>query len=76
MKIVIAGGGFAGVKLALRLATEPGLHVTLISDRDHFVYYPALYAVATGGAQRQSFIPLDAIFAHRRVHVVKDTIVG
>ncbi|MFZ1812444.1 MAG: FAD-dependent oxidoreductase [Candidatus Saccharimonadales bacterium] len=76
MNIVIVGGGFAGVKTALLLARQRHVRVTLISDRDHFVYYPALYAVATGGAQRQSFVPLSEIFAGTSVQVVHDTITG
>ena len=76
MNIVIVGGGFAGIKTALLLAKDRDMHVTLISDRDHFVYYPALYAVATGGAQRQSFVPLRDIFADTRVRIIHDTITG
>lgn len=76
MKVVIVGGGFGGVKTALEIAKDSSIHVTLISDKDHFVYYPALYAVATGGAQRQSFVPLSQIFHNSSVTVVKDEIVG
>lgn len=76
MKIVVVGGGFGGIKTALLLSKNRQMNVTLISDKDYFVYYPALYAVATGGAQRQSFVPLDQIFVGCRVRVVHDRIVG
>ena len=62
MKITIVGGGFAGVKAALDLAENPKNHVTLISNKPDFQYYPALFATATGHSHRQSWIPLDVIF--------------
>lgn len=76
MKIIIVGGGFGGIKAALELANSRGFDVTLISDRDHFTYYPALYAVATGGSQRQSFVALDSIFAGTNITLINDTIEG
>ncbi len=75
-KIVIVGGGFGGVKAALELAKNSRMDVTLISDRDYFTYYPSLYAVATGGSKRQSFVPLSTVFRGTSVKVVRDTIEG
>jgi NADH dehydrogenase len=74
MKIVIVGGGFAGVKTALELAKDTQLSITLISDRDHFLFYPALYATATGRSKRQSIIPLTDIFKHTDVKIILDTV--
>lgn len=76
MHIVIVGGGFGGIKAALELAKNHAMSVTLISNKDHFVYYPSLYAVATGGTRKQSFVPLSDIFRGTRVKFVQDTIVG
>lgn len=76
MKIVIIGGGFGGIKTALMLAKHREFKVTLISDRDHFTYYPSLYAVATGGSQRQSFVPLEDIFHGTPVTLIHDSIEG
>ena len=42
-KVVIAGGGFAGVKAALMLAKYHILDVTLIYNRPDFQYHPKLY---------------------------------
>lgn len=44
--VVIIGGGFAGLKAA-RLLGKAGLQVTLIDRRNHHVFQPLLYQVAT-----------------------------
>lgn len=63
-RIVIVGGGFGGIKTALELAGQSKAQITLVSNKDHFVYYPALYATATGGSHLQSIAPLADIFKH------------
>lgn len=63
MNITIVGGGFGGVKAALELAKRRTNHITLISDKSDFQYYPALYGTATGGSHLQSWVPLGEIFA-------------
>lgn len=70
--VVIVGGGFGGVKAALELSRDDRFGVTLISDREYFQYYPALYRTATGGLNAQSQIPLKTIFAGKPVDVVID----
>ena len=76
MQITVIGGGFGGVKTALELAKNKKAHVTLISDRPDFQYYPALYSTATGGSNFQSWIPLGEIFArHDNVTLIIDTVV-
>ena len=75
MRITIVGGGFGGVKAALELARHKKNRVTLISDREDFQYYPALYSSATGRSHLQSWVPLGEIFAHYdNVNVVLDRI--
>lgn len=75
MHSTVVGGGFGGVKTALELAKNKKTHVTLISDRPDFQYYPALYSTATGGSNLQSWIPLGEIFAkHDNVTLIIDTI--
>lgn len=73
------GGGFAGVRLALALSSHTHMHaeVTLISQNEHFEYYPALYRVATGRSPLHASIRLDEIFQHKKhIHLVYDRIVG
>jgi NADH dehydrogenase len=73
-KIVIAGGGFGGVRAARKLARLTGVQVTLISDSDAFTYYPQLYHAATGGSRAESAIPLAELLAGTSVQIVTDSV--
>lgn len=76
MKVTVVGGGFGGVKTALELAKNKKNHITLISDKPDFQYYPALYGTATGHSHLQSWVPLGKIFANRpNVDVIIDAAV-
>ena len=46
---VIAGAGFAGLNAAKALANRNGLQVILIDRRNHHLFQPLLYQVATAG---------------------------
>lgn len=72
-RIVIVGGGFAGVKAALELGGDQRFVVTLISDRPDFEYHPSLYHTATGGATAESSIPLQTILAGKPVVIMLDS---
>ncbi|HET7629913.1 MAG TPA: FAD-dependent oxidoreductase, partial [Candidatus Saccharimonadales bacterium] len=75
--IVIVGGGFGGLKTALDLAKDKDIQVTLISDKDHFLYYPALYATATGQSHLQSVVELETILAFQpRIKLIVDEMTG
>lgn len=74
MKVVIVGGGFGGVKAALELSKDKKMHVTLVSDKDHFLFYPALYATATGRSKRESILPLVKVLAKTNVKLVQDKV--
>src|SRR5580704_5336156 len=47
-KVVIVGGGFAGLYAAQSLRHDP-VEVTLIDRRNFHLFQPLLYQVATGG---------------------------
>lgn len=75
MKVLIVGGGFAGIRAALEIAHDPKNEVILVSDKPDFQYYPTLYSSATGHSHLESWAPLGEIFAdHHNVTVYIDTI--
>ncbi len=47
-RVVIVGGGFGGLRAAQKLQGQP-CQVTLIDRRNHHVFQPLLYQVATAG---------------------------
>ncbi len=75
MKIVIVGGGFAGIKTALLLANKPQFDVQLISNNTHFEYHGALYRSAVGHSPLEVVIPLKEIFADaKNVELILDDV--
>lgn len=75
-RVVIVGGGFGGIKAALELSDDRRVDITLVADHTNFRYYPALYRRATGGKRMISSIPLDEIFAGKRVRIIHDRVVS
>lgn len=77
-RIVIVGGGFAGVLLALKLENKKikGLNITLISNKSHFEYYPRIYKAVTGDSPLEICIPLEDIFKNKNVNVIKDEVIS
>ena len=63
-RVVIVGGGFAGVACARELAKHDDVHVTLIDKNDYHQFQPLLYQVATSMlAPRDIAYPLRKIAA-------------
>ena len=64
-KVLVLGGGFAGVDAAIYLRKQE-LDVTLVSDRDYFYIYPTSIWIPTGEATKEDVsVPLDELaFAH------------
>jgi NADH dehydrogenase len=48
-KVLIIGGGFAGLKTALQLGNNPQIAITLIDRSNHHLFQPLLYQVAMAG---------------------------
>jgi NADH:ubiquinone reductase (H+-translocating) len=48
-KVIIIGGGFAGINAARNLGNKEGFEVTLIDRRNHHLFQPLLYQVAMAG---------------------------
>ena len=71
--VVIIGGGFAGLYLAKRLKRAP-VRVTLIDRRNHHLFQPMLYQVATAALNPSDIAsPIRSIL---RRHKHLDVILG
>ena len=63
--VVVLGGGFAGLNAAKQLANEPEVFVVLIDQRNHHLFQPLLYQVATAGLSPGDIaVPIRSQFAH------------
>lgn len=64
--VVIIGGGFAGLHVAMGLKRAP-VRVTLIDRRNFHLFQPLLYQVATGGLSPANIAaPLRGILTHQK----------
>ena len=68
-RIVIVGGGFAGVRAARALARAGGVQITLIDRTNHFLFQPLLYQVATGVLSGGQIAPALRSIFRRDAHV-------
>ncbi|RNC71054.1 MAG: NAD(P)/FAD-dependent oxidoreductase [Desulfuromonadales bacterium] len=70
-RVVIVGGGFGGLNAAKVLGSRPGVEVTLIDRKNHHLFQPLLYQVATAGLSPADIAaPIRVLLArHRNVHV-------
>ncbi len=63
MKVVIVGGGFAGLRLARKLNNKPGIEVTLMDRFNYHQFQPLFYQVATAGLDASNIsFPLRKVF--------------
>jgi NADH dehydrogenase len=68
-RIVIVGGGFAGLKLAMKLS-KSGFQIILLDKNNYHQFQPLFYQVATAGLEPSSIsFPLRKIFQkHKNIH--------
>ena len=65
-RVVIVGGGFAGLTAARGLARERGVEVTVLDRRNHHLFQPLLYQVAMAGlSPAEIAAPIRALAARR-----------
>lgn len=62
-RIVIIGGGFAGIEVAQALSNHPAYQVVLLDKNNFHQFQPLFYQVATAGLEPSSIIfPLRKLF--------------
>src|SRR3954453_21992368 len=65
-RVVIVGGGFGGLTVAMGLAEAP-VSVTLIDQRNHHLFQPLLYQVATASlATSEIAWPIRSLMRRRK----------
>ena len=65
-RVVIVGGGFGGLKAAQKLAGEP-VQITLLDRRNHHLFQPLLYQVATAGLSPSDIAtPIRRVLRHQK----------
>ncbi len=63
MKVLIAGGGFGGLRLARKLNNQPGFDITLLDKFNYHQFQPLFYQVATAGLDASNIsFPLRKAF--------------
>lgn len=76
-KVLILGGGFAGVQTAIELQKSKQFDVTLISDRDYLFLYPVSIWVPVRKKEFEDVkVPLAAIQKKHRFNVIIDKVTG
>jgi sulfide:quinone oxidoreductase len=74
-KVLVLGGGFAGVEAAIYLKKQ-GLDVTLVSDRDYFYIYPTSIWIPTGEATQEDVsVPLDKLAMKHGFQLIIDPVI-
>ncbi|MFK8139353.1 MAG: NAD(P)/FAD-dependent oxidoreductase [Bdellovibrionales bacterium] len=63
-KVVVIGGGFAGLTVTQSLSGDKNFDVTLIDRRNHHLFQPLLYQVAMAGLNPSEIsVPLRRLFS-------------
>ncbi|RYF97071.1 MAG: NAD(P)/FAD-dependent oxidoreductase, partial [Chitinophagaceae bacterium] len=66
MKVVIIGGGFAGMNLAKKLASQSSIQVTLVDRNNYNFFPPLLYQVSTSFIEASNIsYPFRKMFQHK-----------
>jgi NADH dehydrogenase len=77
-RVLIVGGGFAGLNAAKGLRRAPHISVTLIDRRNHHLFQPLLYQVAMAGLSPADIAaPIRSILSRQKnLRVLQGTVTG
>jgi NADH:quinone reductase (non-electrogenic) len=77
-RVVVVGGGFAGLYAARNLGIDPEVRLTLVDRRNFHLFQPLLYQIATGALSPGDIAqPLRSILRkHRNTTVILGEAVG
>lgn len=77
-KVIIVGGGFGGLNAAKELGSAPDVDVTLIDRRNHHLFQPLLYQVATAGlSPAEIAAPIRSILSkHKNIRVLQGEVLS
>jgi NADH:ubiquinone reductase (H+-translocating) len=77
-RVVIVGGGFGGLRTAKTLGRTGKFRVTVLDRRNHHLFQPLLYQVATASLNPSDIaVPIRQALAHwGEVHVHMETVIG
>jgi NADH dehydrogenase len=65
--VVVVGAGWVGFNPAKRLSNHDGIQVDIIDRRNHHLFQPLLYQVATAGLNPSDIaVPIRAQFRHAK----------
>jgi NADH dehydrogenase len=75
-KVVIVGGGFAGLNAAKKLCREKDVHLTLIDRRNYHLFQPLLYQVAMAALGSAEIAqPIRSLFSgYENVRILQEEV--
>lgn len=73
VKVLVLGGGFAGVKTVRKLYKNPNLDITLLTDQETFRYGATIWRAVIGHLKEASYMPVASLVPIKpNVHLVYD----
>jgi len=74
VKVLVVGGGFAGIKTIRNLAKNKNVHITLINDQETFRYGATIWRATTGYMKDNSYMPIAGLLPKSEtVELIRDS---